>query len=153
MYPKFFRIIFTILLLSSYLQLEKPYQKRKGWRHIRRCDNAHYCNLAAVCHVLCLQNSSEHFVIYKQRKSLSLLLSFMKYYLERKRQRKGGEDGGRRRRGVGERQSYAAFPNCRIYLKFFFPTHVCAQSYPTLCDPMECSLPASSVWEISRQKY
>ena len=99
-----------------------------------------------MCHVLCLQNSAEHFVIYKQRKSLSLLLSFMKYYSERKRQRKGGEEGGRRRRRVGERQSYAAFPNCRIYLKFFFPTHVCTQSCPTLCDPMECSLPASSVW-------
>ena len=27
------------------------------------------------------------------------------------------------------------------------------QSYPTLCDPMGCSLPGSSVHEILRQKY
>ena len=28
-----------------------------------------------------------------------------------------------------------------------------AQSYPTLCDPMDCSLSGSSVLEFSRQEY
>ena len=28
-----------------------------------------------------------------------------------------------------------------------------AQSCPALCDPMNCSLPGSSVWEFSRQEY
>ena len=28
-----------------------------------------------------------------------------------------------------------------------------AQSCPTLCDPMDCSLPGSSVWGFSRQEY
>ena len=33
--------------------------------------------------------------------------------------------------------------------------HVCqvAQSYPTLCKPMDCSLPGSSVHEIFREEY
>ena len=31
--------------------------------------------------------------------------------------------------------------------------NVCAQLYPTLCDPMDHSLPGSSVHEISRQEY
>ena len=28
-----------------------------------------------------------------------------------------------------------------------------AQSYPTLCDPVDCSLPGSSVHGFSRQEY
>ena len=28
-----------------------------------------------------------------------------------------------------------------------------AQSYPTLCNPLSCSLPGSSVQEFSRQEY
>ena len=30
---------------------------------------------------------------------------------------------------------------------------LCAQSCPTLCDPMDCSPPGSSVMEFSRQEY
>ena len=30
---------------------------------------------------------------------------------------------------------------------------MCAQSCPTLCDPMDCSLPGSSVHGILRQEY
>ena len=31
--------------------------------------------------------------------------------------------------------------------------HVCAQSCPTLCNPMDCSPPRSSVHGFSRQEY
>ena len=144
------------MLLSSYFQLEKPYQKRKGWSHIRRCDNAHYCNLACVCHVLCLQNSAEHFVIYKPCKSLyNFHMSVMKSYSERKRQRKG--EGGRKRNWVG-------WGRGRVMLLFqivgfiwnlflFFP-HACVLSHVLhFVTPwnVACQPPLSV--EISRQKY
>ena len=42
-----------------------------------------------------------------------------------------------------------------IYIYIYIYTHVCvflymlvAQSFPTLCDPMDCSLPGSSVYGI-----
>ena len=41
----------------------------------------------------------------------------------------------------------------RIYYDSERPEVLVSQSCPALCDPMECSLPGSSVHEFSRQEY
>ena len=40
----------------------------------------------------------------------------------------------------------------KVLLPFILVSEV-AQSYPTLCDPMDCSLPGSSVHGLFRQEY
>ena len=126
------------------LSIGETISEEKGLKSHQEVDNAHYCSLACMCHVLCLQNSAEHFVTDKPCKSLSLLMSFMKSYSERKRQRKG--EGGRRRKGWGWGQAeLCCFSKLQdLYEISFFFFHTCVCSV-ILCDPMECSLPASSV--------